>query len=290
MAPNNPSSSDIEHRDPPRAFDLQRMEGLFDQSDGRNDAPHRHRYYTVLVVEKATGQHRIDYHAYDFAPGQVHFIAPGQVHQVLTPSRPHGWVITFSADFLLRNNIPTRFISDINLFQQFGDHPPLSVAPAELAQLTSLIDQMATAFTADHPYRDRALGAWLQLFLIRCNQFCPLAPSPSTSDSHICLLRDFKARINASFHEWHKVQDYAADLHITPKHLSQVVKQLTGSTAKELIQQRLVLEGKRLLFHTDLSVKEIAYRLGFEEPLHFSGFFKRQSGHSPSEFRRLHLA
>ena len=74
-------------------------------------------------------------------------------------------------------------------------------------------------------------------------------------------------------------------MNITPKHLSQTVKNLSGKTAKELIQDRVVLEAKRLLLHTPLSIKEIAYQLGFEEPLHFSAFFKNRAGVSPTFFK-----
>ena len=74
--------------------------------------------------------------------------------------------------------------------------------------------------------------------------------------------------------------------HISTKHLSQTLKNITGKVAKDHIQDRLALEAKRLLLHTSLSVKEIAYEIGFEEPLHFSGFFKKRVGVSPSQFRQ----
>ena len=101
----------------------------------------------------------------------------------------------------------------------------------------------------------------------------------------MCILRDFKHLVDARYHQWHKVNDYAAEVHLSPKYLSQTVKQFTGKSAKEFIQDRLVLEAKRLLLHTDLSVKEVAYKIGFEEPLHFSAFFKKKAGVSPSSFR-----
>ena len=67
--------------------------------------------------------------------------------------------------------------------------------------------------------------------------------------------------------------------------VSKTVRDLTGKVAKDHIQDRLALEAKRLLLHTSLSIKEVAYEIGFEEPLHFSGFFKKRVGVSPSQFR-----
>ena len=268
-------------------FNLQRMEVIYDQAEGKVDVPHRHDYYTVLIVEEAEGRHVIDYKSYDFSPYQVHFVSPGQVHQVVTLSRPKGSVFTFSQDFLVENNIPESFISNINLFRQFGETPPLAIDETTFGRLSRILVEMEECLPLDLHYRNRALGALLQLFLIYCNN-SRLLDTTQLDEEHsgVCMLRDFKNLVNQNYNKWHKVAQYAPTLHITPKHLSHTVKSLTGKTAKELIQDRLTLEAKRLLFHTDLTIKEIAYRLGYEEPLHFSSFFKKQAGESPSQYRQ----
>ncbi|TNE54976.1 MAG: helix-turn-helix domain-containing protein [Bacteroidetes bacterium] len=279
-------TASLRQRPPLVHFNLQTMEAIYERAGGRTDIPHRHDYYTVLLVERAKGEHLIDYHTYVLGARQVHFVAPGQVHQVNAAARPKGWVITFTREFLVANNIPERFITNINLFRQFGDSPPLDLDHATLDKLTRIISEMESCLPQALHYRDRALGALLQLFLIYCNNSLELDSTQLDEDnSGICLLRDFKDGIEQHFREWHKVADYASEIHISPKHLSQVVKNLTGKTAKDLIQDRLILESKRLLLHTSLSVKEIAYQLGFDEPLHFSSFFKKETGGSPSAFR-----
>lgn len=273
-------------RKPPLNFNLQRMEQIFEQAEGETDVPHRHDYYTVLLVEKAKGAHLVDYHRYPLADGQVHFVSPGQVHQVHTPEKPSGWVITFSRTFLAESNIPETFISNINLFREFGDSPPLELDEADLKKLTRTLSEMEKVLSLNLQYRNRALGSLLQLFLIYCSNSCSLNTRQlDEENTGVCLLRDFKSLVDRRFSEWHKVSEYAAEIPISAKHLSYTVKSLTGKTAKELIQDRLLLEAKRLLLHTDLSIKEVAYRLGFHEPLHFSGFFKNLSGQSPTTFR-----
>lgn len=262
------------------------METIFDQAKGNIDIPHRHDYYTVLFIEKATGSHLIDYQNYPLLSKQVFFVSPGQVHQVNTLSRPKGRVITFSREFLMNNNIPESFISNINLFQQFGDSPPLELDQITFDRLSRIVEEMITCLPLDLHYRNRALGALLQLFLIYCNNSRKLDTTQlDDQNSGICILRDFKSLVEAHFTKWHKVTKYATQIHITPKHLSHTVKILSGKTAKAFIQDRITLEAKRLLLHTQLTVKEVAYRLGFTEPLHFSGFFKKQTGKSPSDFR-----
>ena len=268
-------------------FRLQRMENIYDNARGGTDVPHRHDYYTVLLVEEAEGFHIMDDNKFIFNSSEVHFVSPGQVHQVGLTERPKGSVMTFTRSFLMGNNIPESFISNINLFQTFGDTPPLKLDYETFQRLSKIIDEMETCLTIDLNYGSWATGALLQLFLIYCNNSSELDVK-QLNEEHpgVCILRDFKKLVEEKYKKWHKVKMYASELHISTKHLSQTLKDLTGKVAKDHIQDRLTLEAKRLLLHTRLSVKEIAYEIGFEEPLHFSGFFKKRVGISPSQFRQ----
>ena len=255
------------------------MGTIYDRSGGVVDEPHRHDYYTVLLTDKADGNHIVDFKEFPFETKQVHFVAPGQVHQVVASSRPDGWVFTFSRDFLAESNIPENFITNINLFSPFGESPPLKLDDATFAKLVQIIEDMASCASEDLTYRHRALGALLQLFLIYCNNSRELNTTQlSEEDASVCILRDFKNLVDQNYTRWHKIGPYAEEIHITSKHLSSTVKAMSGKSAKEMIQDRLLLEAKRMLLHTGLSVKEIAYTIGFEEPLHFSGFFKKKAG------------
>jgi AraC family transcriptional activator of pobA len=279
-------SDKIERRQPSAAFSLLRMEDIYEQAGGKTDVPHRHDYYTVLFVEKAKGNHILDFETYPFGTLQVFFVSPGQVHQVALIEKPKGWAFTFSKAFLIENNIPESFISNINLFTAFGDSPPLKLDQITFDRLFRIVQEMESCLPLDLTYRNRALGALLQLFLIYCNNSTTINPTQlDEENSGVCILRDFKQLVEDRYSTWHKVGDYAAEIYITPKHLSHTVKNITGKSAKQIIQDRLLLEAKRLLIHTELSVKEVGYQIGFEEPLHFSSFFKKKEGISPSLFR-----
>ena len=282
----NPKAGAVELRKPNIDFSLQSMANIYKQANGQKDVPHRHDYYTILYIRSASGKHVIDYQSYTFAPAQVHFVSPGQIHQVALEGPPSGVVITFSRDFLAKNDIPESFITNINLFRSFSDNPPLQLDREIQHRLNRLVVEMESCIQNDYYYQDRALGALIQLFLIYCNNSTELDSIQVTDESPgVCILRDFKQLVDTRFQDWHKVNDYSSQLHISSKHLSQTIKGLTGKSAKEVIQDRLLLEAKRLLLHTEMSVKEIGYEIGFEEPLHFSSFFKRKVGKSPSLFR-----
>ena len=267
-------------------FDIKRMEEIFEQTGGTPDTPHRHDYFIILIIQKAAGQHIIDFNEFDLAPNQVFFISPGQVHQIIETQKSYGYVLTFSPQFMIENGIDACFIDDVHLFQDAGYSPPLTLSTDELDQLLLLAQRIWHFIHSDKKFKYQAVGALLKLLLIECNNACSLNTEDNTQkvQASVSLLRNFKSLLETQHSEWHKVNTYAQALHITPDHLNTSVKSLTGSTAKEHIQNRLLVAAKRLLRFSPLSTKEVAYRLGFSEPANLSQFFKKYTGVSPSKF------
>ncbi len=98
------------------------------------------------------------------------------------------------------------------------------------------------------------------------------------------LLSKYLHLVNSHYIEKRTVKEYADLLSITPNHLSQTIKAVSGKNALSYISERLVREAKSLLLYTDFSISEIAYRLGFSDPANFGKFFKKESGMPPSKF------
>ena len=276
----------IDHADKELSFGISRMEEIYENRQGQPDAPHRHNYYTVVLIKKARGLHKIDFHQYELKDSQIYFVSPGQVHQIIEEYRSEGYAILFSQKFLLENNIPGRFIDNLKLFQLYGESPPMNLEPDELGALTDYAEEMIAVEQWMGNYKTEALGALLQLLLIRCNNLCSLPERNTQSmEAGNVLLRGFKDLLEENFKEWHSAKEYAAALHITSDHLSKVLKSLTGRSTKEHIQGRITTAAKRMLYFSELSTKEIGYELGFSEPANFSAFFKKCTGESPSAYR-----
>ncbi len=268
------------------AFNWSDMGQIYQARKGQPDTPHRHDYYTILLIEKAEGEHVVDFKAYPLGERQVFFIHPGQVHQLLENVPTQGQVLVFSPDFLMQNNIPIDFINDLNLFRSYGQQPPLLLLPEQWVQLHHYVQEMRDALQSPYKYRMVAIGALLKLFLIYCNHHCILRDEhPQQLEAGHAILKSFKQLVEQHYKTWHHSTEYAKALHITPDHLNRTIKSLLGKTAKAYLQERLTIAAKRLLYFSELSNKEIGYELGFSEPANFSAFFKRNVGQSPSQFR-----
>jgi AraC-like DNA-binding protein len=271
-------------------FGISKMEDIYSRRNGKVDEPHRHNYYTVLIINKAKGHHKIDFNNYVLGQRQIYFVAPGQVHQVIEQEKSHGFSMTFSNDFLVQNSIPLSFIASLNLFHNYGQSPPLLPQKEQFIVIEDFAKQIFSLFHSDAQMKDLSVGAYLKLLLIECNNICSINPIESDIDtSGDNLLRNFKTEVDRYYTQEHSTNFYATQLHISPDHLNRTIKSKIGKTAKEYIQSRIITEAKRLLYFTGLTNKEISYQLGFTEPANFSAFFKKHTKVSPSKFKKTEL-
>jgi AraC-like DNA-binding protein len=280
-------SYELKHDNEEVAFAIRSAKDVIKMFGPNTDKPHRHNYYTVLWSHNKAGKHIVDYKEFDIHPNNIFFVSPEQVHQVIHNDTPDATVILFTCGFLNINAISESFLYNLNLFSEVSSTPPITVSAEAAEKMHNLVSSMRDTFTKNDPYKNDLIGAYLKLFLIECNKFAhlPLSADTQTLQSGKVILKQFKELLESRYSEWKKVSDYAAEMNLSPDYLNNVIKTTVGKTAKELIQQRVVLEAKRLGLHTGLSTKEIAYRIGFNDPAHFSKFFKNIEGTSFTEFR-----
>ena len=269
-------------------FGISKMQDIYQRRNGAVDEPHRHNYFTVLIIKNAKGLHKIDFTSYDLSEHQIFFVAPGQIHQIIEEKQSQGFVMTFATQFLVENSIPLSFIDSLNLFQNYGETPPLILEDSQFDLIEKFAESIFQIFHSDANMKNLSIGSYLKLILIECNNICSTNPVDLENDnSGKNIIRVFKQYVDRDFRKEHSTTYYANLLAISADHLNRVVKTTIGKTAKEYIQTRIVTEAKRLIYFTELSNKEIGYELGFNEPANFSAFFKKHTDLSPSNFKKF---
>ena len=261
-------SLDLMYNGIPMPFVIKTMEEIDESLGGIADNPHTHNYYTVIWPVNATGKHIIDFKEYPILPDHIFFVSPGQVHQIISNRKPVGYVILFSPEFLEKNSIRNEFIADLKLFQKSDETPPLPVSDKMASTLKIFAEQMLTAFHSHNDMFLETIGAYLKLFLIECNGHCSLNPGTNLQNIEVSkvLVKNFKALVEKNFNKRHQVKYYAESLNITPNYLNEVIKAALNIPAKDFLQNRLILEAKRMVVFTSKSAKEIGFELGFEDP------------------------
>ncbi|CAL1521472.1 helix-turn-helix domain-containing protein [Chitinophaga sp. MM2321] len=250
--------------------------------------PHRHDFYTIYWIKKGKLLHTIDTVIHEVKKNTLFFLAPGQVHNLQMSERVDGYMIAFQDAFMCLKDQTQ--ISGINSGLFFNNQFSSIITPnAEQAMdIEAIVRLMQKELTMREPEYETALHGLLRYFLVLASRIKGenLAISPEQHAVHnSSIFLKFKNLIEEKYQELKTVSDYAAILHIKPVLLNEISKQLSGITAGEHIRNRVILEAQRYLYNTDLTAKEIAYKLGFDDPHYFSRFFKKYTTQSPSEFK-----
>ncbi len=128
------------------------------------------------------------------------------------------------------------------------------------------------------------LNVQLGALLIQLSRIYTVQYGEHVTPGHTLLAR-YRSLINIHYGQIHDVATYAAMLHLSADHFSEVIKEQSGKTAITHIHERILVEAKRLLLHTDVSVKEAADQLGFEDAAYFNRWFRRLAGTTPLQYR-----
>ncbi len=250
--------------------------------------PHRNKYYKVLLFNQSGGTHEIDFNTFPIKSKSNHFVSLDQVHLLRRDKKVTGYVISFANDFLHKPDSGNIFTGQLSLFNNSYSSPALLMKEKQdIADCGFLIQKIELEFVSENSDKKLALQSWLKLFLILCKR---LHQEPEQkeikgkSKSEITL--KFKKLVDKDFRNIKTVSEFAAKLNITAGHLTETIQKDTGFTAGEFIHDRIILEAKRLLYHSKNSIKEIAAELNYEDPSYFSKFFKTYSGSTPEQFRK----
>jgi len=272
------------------AFDFSFSVHVFSPKDGRQQAgyPHRHSFYQVIFLTGGVGTHVVDMHAMPITPPVLFFVSPGQVHswQLRTPLA--GYSVLFSQGSLVPNASNPTAIDKLALFHSLA-YSPLRLQQEQATALSQLIELMRQEYREREFNYQPVVSAYLHVFLGHLERYCTAANPEIPFSSKTELVRQFKHMVSMHFIAHRSIEFYADQLGVSAAHLSKTVKEVTGFTAGHIIHQELGMEAKRLLFNTTLTVEQISDRLAFNDPSYFGRYFKRVTGSSPGEYRKVSL-
>ena len=162
----------------------------------------------------------------------------------------------------------------------------LKPSDKETRSLELMLEVFQEEFDNHDTIQAEMLRMMLKRFIIKCTRMAKdQYLNPGLDQQEYDLLRKFNLLVENHYRTKHQVSDYAELLNKSPKTLSNLFALYNHKTPLQIIHERIIVEARRLFLYTDKSSKEIAYELGFEDPAHFSKFFKKQTGVAPSEFK-----
>jgi len=270
-------------------LELHFMPDFFKEKHGmETDKVHVHAFYEIIWFQEGEGVHYVDFNEYPVTPGSIFFISPGQLHSFDKRHDQKGVVMKICTELFNDEISSDSIYLRYNVFNAFDHLPYSKISEGESVKLLRIVNDMK-----DELEKPGSIGhkdyvqSLIKMFIIsvqRNSQDKGPAMLNPVRVSHKHFLA-FRQLIEENYHQLHTVKDYASLLNITPKTLTQYVNECSAYSPLEYINNRIVLEAKRLLRYSTLTVKEIAFRLGYEDPSYFVKFFKRIVNESPADYR-----
>jgi len=244
-------------------------------------------YIKALYVP--TGYHlRVDFNSYITKEPSIFFISPNQFLQIDSIGAEAGYFVFYNRDFYCIQIHDEEVSCDGILFSNIHNMPMITVAKPEAAFIDYLFSQIEDEFTLDDTSLEEMIRTYLKQLLIKATRLWKkqhLDTAITEQNTDLEFFRKFTVLVEAHYKRKHTVADYADLLFIASKTITHKFKRLNLPQPNEIIKNRIVLEAKRLLVHTSMTAKEIAYELGYEDPAYFSRLFTLKTGESPSGFR-----
>ncbi|CAL9651104.1 HTH-type transcriptional activator RhaR [Streptomyces sp. enrichment culture] len=271
----------------PPGLEVLDLPGLAARADERGlplTAPGRPAFHLIIAVRGGRPACSVDFTSYRLAPGDWLWVWPGQVLQF--PDGHHGGDATVLV-------FPTGFPSAAtDALIRDGEHTPHRLVTPDEPRQTALL-RLLDALVEEHAaLNDLSLEAYIEtlrnllsVILVRLVHLTD--PRRRTRSGGSEPFHLFREAVEEGFRRTHRVEDYAARLGYSPRTLTRATRAALGCGAKRYIDDRVLLEAKRLLIHTSLPPAVISERVGFTYPTVFSAFFRRRTGMTPTAFRSL---
>ncbi|ACU60843.1 AraC family transcriptional regulator [Chitinophaga pinensis] len=240
-------------------------------------------FIKVLFME-AGSEVMVDFKEYKLEKDALFFIKDGQWYKCAGK----GTLLYYNRDFYCIQIHDAEVACDGLLYNNVYDVPVVYLDGEASRQTRHILEEIKMEAVSSESSTEEMIRIFLKQLIIRSTRMWKkthdMADNSVTQE--VEFLRKFSQLVEAHYIKHHNVADYADMLSITPKALSKKISKYSAKSPNDIIKDRIILEAKRLLIHTDLSVKEIGYKLGYEDPAYFVRLFTNQTESSPLLFRK----
>tara|TARA_B100000809_G_scaffold49621_1_gene44590 strand:- start:14808 stop:15638 length:831 start_codon:yes stop_codon:yes gene_type:complete len=249
------------------------------------EKPHGHDFYLMLLVTKGSGTHIIDSQEYTIEPGASFLISPGQVHQWELSKDTDGYVLFFKKEYLLLEFSNDKLIK-FPFFKSEFCSPYVKLEAEEQVRVMTYYDQIEKEYKGNLRKHNEMICMYLYAMFIELHRIYDCKTIKEFSYNYESIqFNQFETLIDTYFDEHYSLPFYAKKMNITLKQLSYLCKKVVGKTPSEVLMDRIILEAKRLLIHSDLSVSSISAELNYTDNSYFIRIFKKICAKTPEQFR-----
>jgi AraC family transcriptional regulator, transcriptional activator of pobA len=257
---------------------LDKLLGKYDLTSHYMTKPHRIKFYNILYFTSGDDYHYVDFKKYQVKKGSLIFLNKDQIHSFSKTANYKGYIILFTDKFLSRNliNIQKVFYNILskpyildNCFEEFE----------------TIFKQLINEYEdTNNLFKEKIFVSLFNYLILKSEKLLSNEINDNQNEKYLTIFEEFTNLLHENYRLSRNVNFYAEKLSISPKHLNTLCRKFLNLSAKNTIDNFVILEAKRELI-SNSPIKEIAYKLGFLETTNFVKYFKKQTNISPSKFK-----
>ncbi|KMQ66514.1 AraC family transcriptional regulator [Chryseobacterium angstadtii] len=240
-----------------------------------------------VVLLNGSGIFSVDQINYSYENSTVLFLTPYQKLKLIAEKDEEIMILFFHGDYYCIEYHKEEVACNGLLFNNIYLNPGIRLPGEQYDYIRGIFNHIERELSEKHLFSESIIKTYIQLILAICSKQKSGNPNDQISGGRLSNKNaaEFQKMLELHFKEEKELSFYSSKLNITNSTLSKAVKKEFNKTPSQLINERVTLEGKRLLHLTYLSVKEIASGLGFHDEFYFSRYFKKSVGCSPKKYR-----
>ncbi|HWS60806.1 MAG TPA: helix-turn-helix domain-containing protein [Flavobacterium sp.] len=240
-------------------------------------------YHITLVLKAKKSTITIDEQNNHRKENYLFFLSTEHIYSWQTDFNVKGYTVFFKPSFI--NFYAEQFETDFSFFD-LADKNIIGLTPSKAKEISAVFAKLQTDYKTPSTYREKILQTELLSLLYKFKEIQEDYTSQEIlPNKKQAIVLKFKNLVNNLYISTKQVGDYAAKLFVSANSLNAIVKETTGKTAKEIINDKVIQESKKMLLYTSNDIAQIAFTIGFDEPTHFIRFFKTYTKLTPKEFR-----
>jgi len=249
--------------------------------------PHRIRFYAILFFMEGEGNHFIDFKTYRYRKGSIIFISKEQVHAFEGNEDRRAQFMIFTEDFLQKSSLGSNVLQQLSLYNYHLYEPIIQLNEQEFAKFNPLVKRISEEYHAPDDFAtEEIILAALRIFLCLAQRIRKKNTADQAQPKYYQEFLQFQKLLETHLFSSRQVKFYADQMNMSTKKLNRITQEVMNLPTKNYIDEALLMEIKRFLMNTSLSVKEIAYKTGFEEVTNFVKYFKKLTKTTPTKFRK----
>ena len=246
--------------------------------------PHKKTVNDFILITSGAMTKSSGIDTYEVTENAIFVLPVGQITTTINISKDlTGFYCHFSDNFISNSKSQIDIHNQLP-FWEWLNNPIQNLEKENVEILLSLLNRIEHIY--NNQQNNELIKCYLLTFLTELKNIHKSNPKSSINATQRIAF-DFKYILSKHIKESHEVDFYAKKLNISPNHLNRCVKEVFEKSTTELIAEMLTLEAKVLLFQPSISISEVSYSIGFDDPSYFGRFFKKQTGQTPTEFRKI---